>query len=50
MEDIPGRISERTAEANSLRDEECDYKAAEKRIAEIDKEIQENQEIGRAHV
>lgn len=43
MEDIPGRISERKAEINSLRDDECDYKAAEERIAEIDKEIQENQ-------
>lgn len=43
MEDIPGRISERKAEANSLRDEECDYKAAEERIEEIDKEIRENQ-------
>lgn len=43
MEDIPGRISERKAEINSLRDDECDYKAAEERIAAIDKEIQENQ-------
>lgn len=43
MEDIPGRISERKAEINSLRDDECDYKAAEERIAEIDKEIQDNQ-------
>lgn len=43
MEDITGRISERNAEANSLRDDECDYKEAEERIAEIDKEIQENQ-------
>lgn len=41
--DIPGRISERKAQANSLRDYECDYKAAEERIAEIDKEIQDNQ-------
>lgn len=43
MEDIPGRISERKAEANSLRNDNCDYNAAEKRIAEIDKEIQDNQ-------
>ncbi|MBO6273018.1 AAA family ATPase, partial [bacterium] len=43
MEDIPGRISERKAEINSLRDDECDYKAAEERIADIDKEIQDNQ-------
>lgn len=41
--DIPGRISELKAQANSLRDYECDYKAAEERIAEIDKEIQDNQ-------
>lgn len=43
IDDIPGRISERKAEANSLRDDWCDYKAAEERIAEIDKEIQDNQ-------
>lgn len=43
MEDIPGRISERKAEVNSLRDDECDYKVAEQRIAAIDKEIQDNQ-------
>lgn len=43
MEDIPGRISERKAEANSLRDDEFNYKSAEQRIAEIDKEIQDNQ-------
>lgn len=43
MDDIPGRISERKAEINSLRDDEFDYKAAEERIAAIDKEIRENQ-------
>lgn len=43
IEDIPGRISERKAEINSLRDDEFDYKASEERIAEIDKEIQDNQ-------
>lgn len=43
MEDIPGRIIERKAEANSLRDDEFNNKSAEQRIAEIDKEIQDNQ-------
>ena len=43
IEDIPGRISERKAEANSLLDDVVQLQGAEERIAEIDKEIQDNQ-------